>query len=159
MKNYLYIIVCFSVVTFACNRDLKSQIESSKQDSINNSTFKIHIDSSYSYTYDQFKESIVRVYVDSLNLFKKGTHLPFFLMNSDLDVNSEINNWPNSNFVSLREEIFKRVDNIELLQEVTQNPYLKDQFKNIEKKRPKIPSDRISNYTLAHERLTLLSKH
>ena len=144
-------------MNLGCNSYSSSQVSGSNQDSSGTEILKIKLDSSYSY--DQFKASIVDVYIDSLNSFRSGSKIPAFLMDPNLDVNSKINDWPNSNFVSLREEIFKKVNNVELLTEVVKTPYFKRQFLDVEKNRARIPSDEISNYTLAQERLNELSKN
>lgn len=156
MKNYINILCYLLIATLGCN-DTKSQGNRLETDSMGSASLKVGIDSS-SFTYDQFKASIIKPYVDSLNSFRKGSKLPSFLMDTNLDVNSEINNWPNSNFVSLREEIFRKVNNVELLNEIVQIPYFKHQFQDIEKKRERIPSDEVSNYVLAQERLNELAK-
>jgi len=150
-------LLCSLVMNLGCNSYSSSQVSGSNQDSSGTEILKIKLDSSYSY--DQFKASIVDVYIDSLNSFRSGSKIPAFLMDPNLDVNSKINDWPNSNFVSLREEIFKKVNNVELLTEVVKTPYFKRQFLDVEKNRARIPSDEISNYTLAQERLNELSKN
>jgi hypothetical protein len=150
-KNVVNVFLGFLIIFFGCDGD-----KSNKESLIQDSTIVTGINTSYSY--DQFKKSIIKEYVDSLNSFRPRSKLPKFLMNANLDVNSEINEWPNSNFVSLREEIFKNVDNVELLIEVIRNPFFKHQFEDIEKNRAKIPSDKTSNYVLAQERLKALSK-
>jgi len=157
MKNSVYMLLCSLVMNLGCNSYSSSQVSGSNQDSSGTEILKIKLDSSYSY--DQFKASIVDVYIDSLNSFRSGSKIPAFLMDPNLDVNSKINDWPNSNFVSLREEIFKKVNNVELLTEVVKTPYFKRQFLDVEKNRARIPSDEISNYTLAQERLNELSKN
>lgn len=155
MKNCNYLLFCMLILSFGCDRDSKSLTTGSKHGSAENTQLKVAIDSSYSY--DQFKESIVKAYVDSLNSFKAGSKIPIFLMDSNLDLSSEINSWPNSNFVSLREEIFKKVENVELLNEIIRTSFFKHQFEGIEKKRPRIPSDETNNYVLAQERLKALA--
>jgi len=151
MQKYLVIIICVLLIIVGCDRTSK-ETETSNDES----ALKVYADSTY--TYDQFKESITTAYVDSLNAFRKGTKLPSFLMNANFDVDSKINSWPNSNFVSAREEIFRKVKNPDVLIEIVENPYFKTQFEGIEKKRSKIPSDEVSNYTLAKERLQELGK-
>jgi len=119
-------------------------------------TYRLRIDTSYNYY--EFIREITQPYIDSLNNFKRGDKLPAFLVDVDLDLKSEINKWANSNFVSLREEIFRKVDNVELLNKIVQTPYFKYQFQDVEKRRAKIPSDEVSNYVLAQERLNELSE-
>jgi len=117
---------------------------------------RVYVDTTYSY--DDFKESVTKPYVDSLNAFQKGSKLPSFLMDPDLDFEAKINNWATTDFVSFREEIFKRVVNLEVLYEIVQNPYFKHHLENIENRRTKIPSDNVSTYTLAFERLAELEQ-
>ena len=155
MKYYIFFLLSLSICTVGCKKGSKPQVVN-LIDGLQDSSLRIHVDSSYSY--DQFKEAIVQLYVDSLNSFKSGTKLPSFLMDTDLDVNSEINNWPNSSFVSLREEIFHRVYNIDVLMTIIQTPHFKHQFDGIENRRKKIPSDEVSTYMLAQERIHELSK-
>jgi hypothetical protein len=152
MSKFSQVAFCSLIVMMACG---ESQSQKETSDTIDSNTgIKLHVDTSYSY--DDFKESVTKPYVDSLNAFQKGSKLPSFLMDPDLDFASKINDWPNSNFVSFREEVFKRVVNLEVLHEIVQNPYFEHHLQNIENRRMKIPSDNISTYTLALERLAEL---
>lgn len=128
------------------------EIELSKQDTINLINPRLH------YDYDDFVKSNIQVYIDSMNSYKKGDKIPKFLFNADFDFESKLNDWPNSNFVSAREEIFKKVDNVEILNEIINNSFFKTQFKSIGNGRPKIWSDTTSNYQLARVRLRILNR-
>ena len=157
MKNCKYLFLLSSILAIGCTREYKSQEVGSEKDSTGYKFVYDHAaDTAYDYT--MFKQSIIKDYVDSLNSFKRGAALPNFLMDVNLDVNSKINDWYNSNYVSLREEIFKHVDNVDLLKEIVNNPYFRHQFDNIEKRRPKVPSDDVSTYVLAKDRLKVLLK-
>lgn len=109
------------------------------------------------YDYESFKTEIIKPYLDTLESYRVGSKLPAFLFNTDLDFNSEINNWPNSNYVSLREEIFRRVTNIEVLEAITSESFFRHQFDSVVN-RDAIPSDRFSNTYLAIERLKDLTE-
>jgi hypothetical protein len=157
MKNCKYLFLVSSILAIGCTRESKSQEIGSGKDSAGYRLVYDHA-ADTAYDYSMFKQSIIKDYVDSLNSFKRGTELPNFLRDINLDVNSKINDWYNSNYVSLREEIFKQVDNVDLLKEIVNTSYFQHQFDNIEKRRPKVPSDDVSTYVLAKDRLEALLK-
>jgi hypothetical protein len=146
--NHLIMIFGVSFFVVCCSR-------ARDQQKINNDTLKVVQPKNYDY--EDFKAEIIKPYLDTLNSYKVGLKLPSFLYDADLDVNSEINNWPNSNFVSLREEIFKKVTNVEALKTIISDSFFEHQFDGI-RHREAIPSDGISNVILAKERLNALNK-
>jgi hypothetical protein len=158
MKVYPYLM--FGLVlflNFGCGRAAKSTQEIANDDSAEVQN-EYQTELTTVYTYEMFKDSIIKPYVDSINSYKAGSKLPNFLRDENLDLRTNINEWAKTNFVSLREEIFNKVDNIDLLNEILKNSYFEHQFEDIEKRRERIPSDNVSNFLLAKERLEKLQK-
>ncbi len=134
-------IICFSLLLlfiYSCSDSKKNSFE---QDSVQN--YKIKAPSGY--TNEDYIASVLRVYSDSLNNYKQGDSLPDFLFSKDFEKKLKKEYWSLNNFLSIKEEIFKKITNKVVLDTLLTDLYFKDQYKKEKNKLYLV-------YTLANNR-------